>query len=242
MRYLFLFFLIVSALFSQENVPGVKKAETKDGFQYKSDYDSLESSIDSAIEQMDQLGYLWTSKGMLYFYDYKFKDGNVSADYNKAELCFEKSIERGDNSSYFFYVSSLFYQNKINKGVKFLEDKLKTLERIKNNSEASRNDYKTLSHLYAGIIIERSLDVEKIQKAISWIYESAEKEKDSSSQLAIGLLYRMLNKMETSDYFIFQACKSSNKGVYVKIFCDSKIIPIEKECESCKIKEEIGMD
>lgn len=240
-----IFFLSTVSLFSSDfshsNVKSIKNTDASK-MQTKADYYNLMEDIDKSLKVLRNLGFMWTNKGVLYLYDYKLQDGFVKADYKKAEECFSKAIENGDNNAYYFLADALLKQGKINESLAVMEKRLDALMQYKDNSLAARKSYVLLSDFYGGVVLDYNKDIDYVHKAITYLYDSAYKYEDSVAQLQIGMLYYKINKKEQGDYFVASACTNKVKNKSVTNFCQKHItIEQKKPCRECEMKKKLGL-
>lgn len=241
LRFLMVIFILIGTLQSEEIINSQKTVKTK--LLHIKQYYELENSINKSIKSLGNVGFLWTSKGLLYLYDYKFNDGYIKADYKKAENCFRKAVLNSDNFSYYFLASSLYKQGKITEALNVSDERLKTLSSVSQKSKQMQKDYNRLSLLYAGIVLDKSLNKVLAQKAITYLFEHAYIDKNVLAQLEVGLLYKFLQKNKQANYFISEACisKSKTKNNFVNKYCDKNIEVYKKKCESCEMKKRLEL-
>ena len=227
----------VSASNAQEYGNTVKKK-----FMYKADYITLENKINDSLKSMPSLGYLWRVKGILYLFDYKFKDGEEKANLSRAIKCFNQGVVNNDPGSY--YLLAVAYKKKGNykKSLSILENRITDIKKFWKNSKTIKLEYTQLSNMYAGIVLDKNLDINYIHKAITYEYELAYSYMNNLAQLQVGLLYAKIGKNNAKNYFISQACLRENgENTFVKNFCKKNITINKTECKECKMKKKLHL-
>jgi len=231
-----LFFVNISA---QDFMQKKANSQAREKFKTISEYKKLETSIDQAIVKLDALGYLWTTKGVLYLYDYKFDDGYIKADYSKAEACFESAVKRADTTAHYFLAYALASQGKIEKALTVLEKRIIYLNSFDSKTGDMLKDYTSLVNFYGGIVIEYRKTKHNAQKAITYLFDLAYTQKNSSSQLEVGVLYSFLKKNKQSEYFIINACTNTVQNDFVRDYCEKNVDIKTEKCESCEMKKKL---
>jgi len=212
--------LLTSSLLAEKN----NMLQAQKEFNSIREYETLKEKNDIALEVMDSLGYLWTTKGVFYFNDYVFDDGKVKSDLNKAEMCFSKAIERGDSTAYYLLAATKLKQGKPQEARDISLNRLKIISKYKSNNKLFKRDYSMLANMYAGLVLEYFLNEDNAKEAITYVYSSAHKDKNNRSELYIGMLYKYINKKEISDYFLYQACVKNEKKVqFVEEYCKDNL-------------------
>lgn len=213
----------------------------KQKFMYKKNYYDAKNRIEKSLQELPELGFLWRSKGLLYLFDYNFKDGNIKANLKEAEKCFRTAIEKQDFSSYYLLTYTLNKEGKTEEALSLLEYQLNTLRKLPKMSKYAEKDYLDMSNLYAGIVLDKNLPTMFVEKAIDFSYPLAYYNQNRLSQLQVGLLYRKIGKSKQAKFFVGEACVHDDAPEKVKEMCKRLVIITKKNCEECKIKKSLGL-
>lgn len=206
--------------------------ESKD-IKSKADYKKLEEVLIKAYENGDASKSF--ALGGLYSQKFKFNDGVIKAQPEKATFYFEKALSDG-----FGLAAMPLIKNTIIKTGN-IDDALILLERGINGKYTTLIGKTVLAVSYNSLILETKYEnIRYVEKALSLTYPISQITNQSSLDFTIANLLNLVGNYEEANKYLNTACNNPEVDPEIKESCDKSVgitnnIKKSKDCETCGV-------